>query len=141
VVRALGRAMETDEMKSAGWLEEMVEAWNARDGARYSGFFADDGVYEDVSAGLQWEGRERIAEQISMEVPGFSADARVEITHAVGDETGYAFEWRWTGTSNESHRPYEIQGASVGLLREGLIVRHRDYFNFAQLLEQISAGS
>jgi uncharacterized protein (TIGR02246 family) len=124
-------------MADVVWIEEMVGAWNAHDGEKAAAFFASDGAWEDVSFGFRHEGRAPIVEMWSVATPTYSSDSQIELVSAIGDETGYGIEWRWYGTHNESGRKYDIRGASIGRLRDGLIVEHHDYWNPAHLSDQI----
>jgi len=124
-------------MTDVQWIEAMLAAWNAHDGDRVAECFAPDGSWEDVSFGFRHEGRARIAEMWSVESPGFSSDARFDLVSAVVDDSGYGIQWRWSGTHNDSGRPFDIRGASIGLLHDGLVVEHFDYWNPAHVSEQL----
>ena len=124
-------------MADVGWINEMVATWNSHDGEMTASFFAPGGCYEDVTFGFLHEGREPIAHMWSVSTRGFSADAHFDVESAVCDENGYAFQWHWTGTHNETGRAFDVQGASIGRLRDGLILHHFDYWNPAHLTDQI----
>ena len=126
-------------MSASGWIDEFVTAINAFDGGRVANFFAVDGLWEDASLGLRYEGRDRIARMVSEETPEFSADHHTAFTAVFSDETGFALEWRMTGTHDESGRPFDVRGASIGTLRGGEISTCVDYWDAAQLGRQIRA--
>jgi ketosteroid isomerase-like protein len=124
-------------MATVQWIEEMFAAVNAHDGERVAAFFAPDGAWEDVSIGFRHEGRAPIVQMWSVETPAFSSDARIDLVSVVIDETGYGIQWRWSGTHNDSGRRYDVRGASIGRLRDGLIVENLDYWNPAHMSDQI----
>jgi uncharacterized protein (TIGR02246 family) len=124
-------------MADVQWIEEMFAAWNAHDGERAAAFFAPDGSWEDVSFGFRHEGRAPIIEMWSVGTPAFSSDAQFDLVSAVVDDRGYGIQWRWSGTHNDSGRRYDVRGASIGRLRDGLVVEHFDYWNPAHLSEQV----
>jgi ketosteroid isomerase-like protein len=117
----------------------MVTAWNAHDGDVAASFLTPDGRWDDVTFGFHHEGREPIIEMWSVSTPAFSSDFRFDVESSVCDDSGYAFQWHWTGTHNESGLKYDVRGASIGRLRDGLIVHHFDYWNPAHLTDQIGA--
>ncbi len=127
-------------MADVEWINEMVAAWNAHDGETAASFLAPDGLWDDVTFGFYHEGRGPIVEMWSVNTPAFSSDFRFDVESAVCDDSGYAFQWRWTGTHDESGRTYDVRGASIGRLRDGLIVHHFDYWNPAHLTDQIGAA-
>ena len=134
-IQATTRFSPRSEMRMAdtGWISEMVAAWNAKDGERTASFFEPQGCYEDVAKGFRLEGREAIAWMFSEGVPAVSADCKFEVENAVCDDRAYAFQWRWTGTHNETGRVFDIRGAAMGQLRDGLIAHNVDYWDPSQL--------
>jgi uncharacterized protein (TIGR02246 family) len=128
-------------MPGTGWIDEMVAAWNSFDGEKAAAFFAPDGLWEDLAVGFRHQGREKVAETWSVRTPAFSSDSRFDVESAIGDEERFAFQWRWSGTHNESGRRYDIRGASIGRLREALIVEQSDYWNPALFAEQLGGSA
>jgi uncharacterized protein (TIGR02246 family) len=120
------------------WIREMVAAWSANDGEKAASFFAPDGSYEDVGAGRLWEGREAVAHMIAVLLGGFSPGSTFDVVSAVCDASGYAFQWRWKGTHQKTGRAFDMRGASIGELRDGLILHHFDYYDLAHLTDQLA---
>jgi len=120
-------------MGDVGWISEMVATWNARDGERAASFFAPDARYEDVALRFCLEGRQAISWLFSEGVPATSADGKYEVENAICDDSTYAFQWRWVGTHNETGNAFDVRGAAMGQLRDGLIVHNFDYWTPSQL--------
>jgi ketosteroid isomerase-like protein len=123
----------------AGWIHEMVSAWSAHDGAKVASFLTADAIWEDVGSGLRFDPAQ-FAEAFSVTLPAMSSDSQFEVESAVCDDAGFALRWRWFGTHNETGRSFSVRAATVGRLRDGLIVAAFDYWNLAQLAQQIGAG-
>jgi uncharacterized protein (TIGR02246 family) len=41
--------MSTEQQTESGWVRRYIDAWNSHDGSAVGGFFADDGVYTEVT--------------------------------------------------------------------------------------------
>ena len=121
------------------WIEAFVGGWSAGDGDSVSTYFAPDGVWEDMVMPFRHEGRAPIAQMWSRVPTEFSADSQFEVANPIADDDGYAFQWHWTGTHDETGRQFDVHGASLGVLSNGLIVHHYDYWNPAHLAAQIGS--
>ena len=67
-----------------------------------------------------------------------SADLKHSIVSRQTDGHLFAFEWVATGTSTATGRPLDFRGTAVGnISRDGLIERHRDYWDMAAFLAQM----
>ena len=118
-------------MPDEAWVAEMVSAWNAFDGEKIGSLFAPDGVWRDEALGSRLEGRDRIIEMWGTNAPAWAPDFHLDLIATVCSDDTYAFEWRMTGTTKRGGTAFNRVGASVGHLRDGLIVEHADYYNGA----------
>jgi ketosteroid isomerase-like protein len=124
----------------AAWIYEMVSAWSAHDGAKVASFLTEDAIWEDVGSRLRFDPAQ-FAEAFSTTLPAMSSDSQFEVVSAVCDDVGFALQWRWFGTHNETARTFSVRAATVGRLRDGRIAAAFDYWNPAQLADQISGGA
>jgi steroid delta-isomerase-like uncharacterized protein len=132
---------------AADWVQEFLDAWNARDVEAVVGFLHEDVVYTDVPLGARVEGRAAVREFATRIMSAYSSDFRRELGEiVVADGTTYAFEWTETGTNDlgapgsrfpRTGRPFSFPVVSIGRLRDGRIVEHRDYWDLADYLQQV----
>ena len=127
-------------MADVGWIHDLVSAWSAHDGARVASFLTEDASWEDVGSGLRFDPAQ-FAEAFSTTLPALSADSRFEVEGAVCDDATFAFQWRWFGTHNETARSFSVRAATVGRLRDGRVAAACDYWNPAQLAQQIGGAA
>jgi SnoaL-like polyketide cyclase len=73
-----------------------------------------------------------------------SSNYVLQKVYGLSTDTGYVLEWVMKGTHDRSSRrlqatglPFSVRGVSVGELKDGRIVRNTDYWNVAELLNQI----
>ena len=121
---------------SAAWFEDYLAAWSAHDGERVAAFLAEDGVFEDVALGESFTGREALAAFVDQMVAMAPDFAFVHVASSSTD-TDYHGEWRSTGTMGGSDKRFDVRGVSVGRLRDGKIVENRDYWNMAEMMNQV----
>jgi len=127
------------------WLQRYFDASVSRDGARVAAFMAADATYEDVAAGVVYEGPEAI---VAFMAQAFEVSADLQLTFMNGHSSGdrYTFEWEMVGTHTgegasglpATNKPFRIRGISTGRRdREGNIKEQRDYWDMAAYLSQL----
>ncbi len=107
---------------ASDWIVSYFEAWSGGDTDAVVAFMTDDVEFEDVTAGHRNVGKARVRAFVAAcheQVPGVRYE--VVTSEAFGD--AYFVEWVM--------QPVGLRGASVGKLRDGLIVRNHDYWNGA----------
>lgn len=116
-----------------------MQAWAARDVDAIAAFFADDGVYEDVTNvgngwATPWRGREAIREAVRELYAGLP-DLAFEWSVRTGHDL-VVVEWTMTGTHTgdwpnlrATGRTISVPGVSVIELEGETIRRQRDYWD------------
>jgi steroid delta-isomerase-like uncharacterized protein len=146
-----GRAPAQDARSGESFAEAYTAAWNTRDPERIAAFFAEDGVYEDVtSVANGWaepfHGRPAIAEGIRHAYDGIP-DMSIELrsVRAAGDLV--VMEWTMLGTQTgdwpglpATGRSFSVPGISSVELDDGFIRRQHDYWDAQLMLTQLGAG-
>ncbi|HEX2807829.1 MAG TPA: SgcJ/EcaC family oxidoreductase [Kineosporiaceae bacterium] len=118
-------------------------ALNRHDAGEAAAFFATDADLTDVGTGQRSQGRDAIREATE----GFLAlftDLRIEKTSTLCTDDRYAAEWVMSGIHTgdlpglpATGRSFSVAGASVGQVRDGLIVHATEYWNMADFLTQV----
>lgn len=89
----------------------------------------EDAIFEDPAAGQVVKGRDELrayfTQLFSLPEVGF------EVVSIFGAGEWAAAEWIWRGLSRRSQQPFEIRGASILQLSEGLIIRETIYYDAA----------
>lgn len=126
-------------------LRSFAGAWSGHDPDEIAGFFADDAVYEDPCYGVRVEGRPAIREFVAS-VLNRMPDFHLEYPFcSAGDRGGFA-EYRITATWNglvpvagvdATGARLEAIGVTVFELRDGMITRDADYYDFAATLQAL----
>ena len=126
------------------FFDAYLDAWNAHDPAAVARYMADDAIYEDIALGRVLHGPSEIAAFVE-EATKASSDFRFEEVSLFSAGSDYANEWIMTGTNDRevqgvpaTGRSFRVRGASVGKLdASGRIVENRDYYNLAEMFEQL----
>ena len=127
--------------------EEIVRAyWHAYENCDVEGalgYMAEDVVYIDHAMGFRSDNKSylRKAWNRYFEVSSKSAHSQMH-TLDVTQAGVYVVEWTertqllkdWSFLV--AGKPYTVRGVSVGLIRDGLIVRNADYYDLATILSQ-----
>jgi steroid delta-isomerase-like uncharacterized protein len=124
-------------------VEQLFEAYRARDVERLVGLFAEDAVFEDPTFRIRQQGREGIRKLATDMSAGFS-DISIEIHSMVSDGDMVATEETIAGVvthADGKRRPIKVRGASFFRVRNGRIQKWTDYFDFQTFSEQTRAGS
>jgi len=124
-------------------IEEYIAAWDASDLEKVLTYFADELVYEDMCLQHTMHTKDELRAfwQAWFDVV---ADNTGKIEYLMVDGEQYMFEWTVTGTLNGPFGPIQgtgqhivLKGASVGTVRDGVIVADRDYWDLTQVLKQL----
>jgi steroid delta-isomerase-like uncharacterized protein len=117
---------------------------SAGETAALASFFAEDAYFEDVALGHSYNGRDHIA-GILTKFFGVMP-CRFEVENII--EQGDQFAAQWTVSGNHTAeilkfpaptgKSFRYRGVSFGVVKDGLIRRKSDYWDFSTLLAQIS---
>jgi steroid delta-isomerase-like uncharacterized protein len=125
-------------------LDRHYKAWSTGDIEGIVACFTDDAVLEDLAVEHSFEGKEairRMAEAVLAAMPDLVWTA--SLTFVEGPIA--ASEWRMTGTHKGdlprigpgTGRTFSVSGMSIDEIRDGLIHRHRDYWNLTTYQRQV----
>ncbi len=112
------------------------EALSNRDWNAFRDLVAADCEWTDVPSGQVIRGVDELVElcrAFTAEVPDF----RVESTTLIGQGDMVANEWSGRGTHAPTGRSFARTGVGMVELRDGKIVRYRDYFDRQTMTEQL----
>jgi len=118
-------------MNATLMLRDLADAAERRDGARFAGLFAPDGVYHDVFYGA-FEGRAEIAAMIDDWFYRTARDFRWDFHQPVSDgATLYArYAFSYVSTLPEARgKRVGFEGVAIMKLRDGLIAEYREVAN------------
>ena len=127
--------------------EEVVRAYfaalNERDYDKVAARFSDDCEFVSVASGVRFKGTESMLHGLREFAAAFP-DWTVEVVRVVASGPYVATEWLTTGTHEGMFRGeyptgirFRREGCSVAEVEAGRIVRYRDYYDRATLLEQL----
>ena len=127
--------------------EEIVRAYfdalNERDYEGVAAAFSDDCEFVSVASGVRFRGTGSMLHGLREFADAFP-DWTVEVTNVVASGPHVATEWKTTGTHEGMFRGesptgirFRRDGCSVAEVEGGRIVRYRDYYDRATLLEQL----
>jgi steroid delta-isomerase-like uncharacterized protein len=127
--------------------EDVVRAYfaalNGRDHERAAAAFSDDCEFVSVASGVRFTGTESMLHGLREFAEAFP-DWTVEVANVVASGPYVAAEWTTTGTHEGMFRGesptgirFRRDGCSVAEVEDGRIVRYRDYYDRATLLEQL----
>ena len=119
------------------------DALNERDYERVAASFSDDCEFVSVASGVQFRGTDSMLHGLREFAEAFP-DWTVEVANIVASGPSVATEWKTTGTQEGVFRGesptgirFRRDGCSVAEVEDGRIVRYRDYYDRATLLEQL----
>jgi steroid delta-isomerase-like uncharacterized protein len=128
-------------------MQRYLDAWNARDVDAVMAFLDEDVVLADVPLGAVARGTVEARDFVTRILTAYSSDFHRELGPVlVADDTSYAFEFSEKGTNDlapagsrfpATGRQFSLAAVSIGLLRNGRIVEHRDYWDLAGYLRQV----
>ena len=101
--------------------------------------FADDAVYEDVTAGHISRGKDEVRKWAA---GGFTVVANFEmetVSSSFHNGRGVV-EWIWRGTDKElfgTGKNFSVRGVSVIEIRKGRILTCKDFYDFSGVMRQL----
>lgn len=122
----------------------MFDALNARDFGRAAGAVSERCRWESVAAETVHEGSSPIAEGLRTFTESFP-DLRIEVGNVTAQGDRVVVEWEASGTFTgaplrgeaANGRAFRRRGVAVAEVEGGKIVRYRDYYDRATLLDQL----
>jgi len=131
------------DLTPEGTVRRMFDALNARDYPRAAGAIAEDCQWESIATGSTHRGPGPIVAGLREFVTAFP-DWHVELDHVFASGDVAVVEWDTSGTfQNEfrgkppNGRKFHRRGCAVAEVQGGKIVRYRDYYDRATLLQQL----
>ncbi|MUL67870.1 hypothetical protein BOO86_25590 [Mycobacterium sp. CBMA 234] len=137
----------TDEAYPAAY----SEAWT-NDPQGLLAFFADDGTYADIAMGTTYRGHDEIL-RFHRWMLKFAPDSVIEFTEPATQQGRIYMEWTWSGSFAgalrlRDGRRLEATGdrfsiVGIGSCRfgdDGKLTSHRDFWDAAELVEQLTSG-
>lgn len=105
---------------------------------------AEDFIFEDVSIGTFIRSRKQFGYVLSSLFGAFP-DATLDVTSVIETTDGGAVEWTFKGTQmgpfsgfRESHKQILCRGASVLVLKGGLVAKRTDYWDIMTALRNVA---
>lgn len=131
------------DLTPEGTVRRMFDALNARDYARAAGAIAEDCEWESIATGKAHRGPAPIVAGLREFVTAFP-DWQVVLDHVFASGEVAVVEWDTSGTFQNAFRGKEPngrrfrrRGCAVAEVEGGKIVRYRDYYDRATLLQQL----
>jgi steroid delta-isomerase-like uncharacterized protein len=125
-----------------------MAAWSAHDVGKLTALFAEDGLYEEVATGNQFRGRKEIAGYAKATLDGVP-DSVFGVVDVLADEDMATVEWVWKGTNTAgwpdmgipaTNKSFELRGVSVMVIKDHLIQRNSDYWDWNTFIRRIGAA-
>lgn len=133
-------------MKSIDIYRELVRHWNNHDAGAASKMLNENVEYWDVTVEAPFRNREEVRRFFQSFFEAFP-DLRFDIITLFADGDTVAAEWRMRGTQAKElegiraiGRSFDLHGATVCQVDEGLIVRQVDYWDSGTLLRQLGVS-
>jgi steroid delta-isomerase-like uncharacterized protein len=125
-------------------IKDLYVDWNSHDPEKAVSFYTDDCVLENLATGEVCHGKNEvkaIVKRMSTDYPDF----RFESKSCFASGNWAASEWVMTGTHTHSSVPampatgkrFSVRGVSILELRKGKISRETEYWNLADLMQQL----
>lgn len=127
--------------------KSFIETLNSHDVNKFSELFAESGIYEEVPSGRSYTTREKIAEYIGSTISGIP-DTKFETINVLANDSIAVVEWIWKGTNSvgwadmglpSTNKYFELRGLSIMVIKNGLITRNSDYWDWNTFLIGIGA--
>lgn len=131
-----GLAQAANDSKAV--IDGYMAAWNAHDAEKASTFFAEDGVYFDVTVGTPQQGRVAARDNVIKVFLTAVPDAKWEMTSKpIANKHGIAFQWKFSGTNTgawgpetpATNKPLSFEGVSFVRISDGKITYQGDYYD------------
>ncbi len=126
-------------------LDKQFEAWSTNNPELIDEIFTEDGVYEDVAADFEAEGREKIKNLIKETLTAIP-DFKVKLIQWFSSDNKLSCQWIMTGTQTgefpnlpASGKSFSVRGTSVAVIKDGKFIRWSDYYDMYTFLSQLGA--
>ncbi len=141
VLLLLGSAVGAQEASPAAvalppLLQQASETFNSGDAAAVAALYAEDGIHEDIPAGVRLQGRDAITGYVAEVFSQFD-DFRFEPVFGRLEGDLAVLEYTLTGTDPASGQPVTYRGVIVAEYDGELIRRSTDYYDLATILSQL----
>ena len=131
------------DLSHEGTVRGFFDALNARDYARAAGAIAEHCRWQSMASETEHRGPAAILAGLR-EFVGAFPDWRVGIERLTVADAVVVVEWETSGTFTSpfrgrepNGRSFRRRGCAIADLERGLIVRYRDYYDRAYLLQQL----
>lgn len=127
--------------------KSFMEYLNLHDVKKFSSLFAEHCVYEEVASGSSYKSPEEIAIYIGSTIEGIP-DTKFETVSILANDSLAVVEWIWKGTNTvgwtdmglpPTNKYFELKGISIMVIKNGLILRNSDYWDWNTFLIGIGA--
>ena len=125
-------------------LRRHYDAWSTADGDAILACFTADGCMEDVALEATFAGPAGIRQMAARVLDAMAPLQWTPTLIAVDGSVAFS-EWCMTGTHSDglprigpaTGKPFTVRGSSVDEIHDGLIHRHRDYWNLTTYQRQV----
>lgn len=127
-------------------VQQWADAWNKADATGMAKLFTDDGVYQDFAFEARFQGQAGVAGWVTLTVDAIP-DARVVILDAFQASDRVAVQWVFSGTPRRlgalasTGKSFSVPVTSVFFLKQGRIQTVADYYNRAEVFQQLGLPS
>ncbi|WP_216329354.1 ester cyclase [Deinococcus aestuarii] len=127
-------------------VQQWADAWNKADAGGMAKLFTDDGVYQDFAFEARFQGKANVAGWVTLTVDAIP-DARAVILDAFQAGDRVAVQWVFTGTTRRlgtmasTGKSFLVPVTSVFFLKGGRIQMVADYYNRAEVFQQLGLPS
>jgi len=122
--------------------KSFIETLNSHDVTKFTSLFSENCIYEEVASGRSYRTREKIAVYIGSTISGIP-DTKFETVNILANDSLAVVEWIWKGTNSvgwadmglpATNKYLELRGLSIMVIKNGLITRNSDYWDWNTFL-------
>ena len=129
-------------------VEQWAAVWNTGSPEQMAGLFTEDGVYEDHAFQVAFQGKDGIAQWVSITNSSLN-DTHVEVNGAFRCGKRIFVQWTFSGTDSAgglagqppTGKSFSVPAVSIFEMKGNKIRRVDDYYNLADLLGQLGQPS
>ena len=127
--------------------KSFIEYLNSHDVDKFTSLFAENSIYEEVASGRSYKTLEKIAIYIGSTISGIP-DTKFEPVNIFANDSLAVIEWIWKGTNSvgwadmglpATNKYFELRGLTIMKIKNGLIIRNSDYWDWNTFLIGIGA--
>ena len=124
-----------------------IEYLNSHDVDKFTSLFAENSIYEEIASGRSYKTPEKISIYIGSTISGIP-DTKFETINILANDSLAVVEWIWKGTNSvgwadmglpATDKYFELRGLSIMVIKDGLITRNSDYWDWNTFLIGIGA--